>query len=241
MRSQDSAAGKMNEQPFAARLDLIDRLANERRIVVESNEERERRPEADDRLAHERAADVARGAKDGVAFRHSLLIHFSMHFGPVRLGMRDGERNAAQMHSQRPRMKASVHKKARHWVRGDRLAVNGCDQHAFVIARAHSLLPAPAEKMRQSGGGLRALRLVSRQKDQQIRIAALEPRHKLAVAQNYFGISSASENARRGFLILFGDRQIRPAQNRSIGVGWIGRGQLYKLRLLRGRLGAQLA
>src|ERR1700722_20161937 len=70
VRSEDSAAGKMNEQPFSARFDLIDRLANERRVIIESHEERKRRPEADDRLAQECAADIARGAKDGVAFRH---------------------------------------------------------------------------------------------------------------------------------------------------------------------------
>ena len=41
--------------------------------------------------------------------------------------------------------------------------------------------------------------------------------------------------------IFFGDGQIGPAQDRAIGVGRIGGGQLHKLRLLLRRRGAQLA
>src|ERR1700722_730476 len=120
-----------------------------------------------------------------------------MHFGPVRLGVRDGEWNAAQMHSQRPGMKARVHQKSRHWVRGDWLAVDSRDQYAFMIARAHPLLPASAEKMRQARSGMRALRFFGGQKNKQIWIAAFEPRHELAVAQNHFSVGSAREDTRR--------------------------------------------
>jgi hypothetical protein len=80
--------------------------------------------------------------------------------------MRNGQKNAAQVHPQRPRMKARIHQEARHWVRGDRLAVDRRDQYALMIARAHSLLPAPTQKMRQASGSLRTLRLFGRQKYQ---------------------------------------------------------------------------
>jgi hypothetical protein len=51
MSSQRPAAGKMNQQPLAARLHLLDGLAGERRVVVEAREQRIRRAESGDRLA----------------------------------------------------------------------------------------------------------------------------------------------------------------------------------------------
>ena len=154
--------------------------------------------------------------------------------------MSDGERNAAQMHPERTGMKARVHEEARHRVRGDRLAVDGGDQHALMIARAHSLLAERAQKMRQPRGGLRAFRLLGGQKDEQVGIATLEPRHKLAVAQNHFGVGGASEDARSRFRIFFGDGKIGPTQNRAIRVGGVSRGELHELGLLGWRFGAQL-
>ncbi len=77
------------------------------------------------------------------------------------------------MHPQRPGMKSRIHQEPRHGVRSYRLAVDGRDQHAVVAALAHSFLPARAQKMRQARGRLRALRLLGRQKHQQIGIAAL--------------------------------------------------------------------
>ena len=62
---------------------------------------------------------------------------------------------------------------------------------------AHPFLPARAKEMRQARGRLRPLRLFGRQKDQQIGIAAPEPRNQLAVAQNHFRIGGARQHARR--------------------------------------------
>ena len=64
---------------------------------------------------------------------------------------------------------------------------------------AHSLLTARAEKMRQARGHLRPLRLLGGKKDQQIGIAAAQPRDQLPVAQNHFSIGGAREHAWRGF------------------------------------------
>ncbi len=139
-------------------------------------------------------------------------------------------------------MKARIHEEARHEVRGDRLAVDGGDEHALVAAvRAFASWPARAQEMRQPRGRLRALRFLGGQKDQHVWIAAPQPRHQLAVAQNHFSIGRARQNARRRLRVFFGHRQIGPAQDRTIGVGRIGRGQLHELRLLQRWLGAQLA
>jgi hypothetical protein len=63
--------------------------------------------------------------------------------------------------------------------------------------------------MRQPRSCLRALRLLGGQKDEQVRIAAPEPRNQLPIAQNHLGIGRAREQPRRGFRIFFGNRQDR--------------------------------
>ena len=72
VRGQRCAAGEVNQQPFAARFDTFYDLAGDRRVVVEAREQRVSGAEDRDRLAGERAAQGARGAKDGIAFRHCL-------------------------------------------------------------------------------------------------------------------------------------------------------------------------
>ena len=81
------------------------------------------------------------------------------------------------------------------------------------------LLAARAEKMRQPRGSLRALRLLGGQKDEQVGIAAAQPRNQLAVAQNHFSIGGARKNARRRFRIFFRNRQDR-ASARPSHRGW---------------------
>ena len=72
VRAQHQAAGEAHQQVLAGRVDALDRPAGERRVVVDPGERGEHRLEADDRLAGQRAVQRARGAEDGVAFRHAL-------------------------------------------------------------------------------------------------------------------------------------------------------------------------
>ncbi len=159
VRGKNAAARKIDQQPFSARLDAVDRLPSERRVVVEAREQRISGAEARDGFACQRASQVARGAKNRIAFGHSLL-----HLGPVRFGMRDRQQDAPQMHAERAGMKSSIHEKPRHEVRGHRLAVDRRDQHALMAVGPHPLLAARTQKMRQARGCLRALRFFSRAK-----------------------------------------------------------------------------
>ena len=93
----------------------------------------------------------------------------------MRLVLRHGQRNAAQMHAQRAGMKAGIHQEARHGMRRDRLAVDGGDEYALMDVGAQTLLAAGAEEVGQAGGDLSALRLFSGQKDEQVGIAAAKP------------------------------------------------------------------
>jgi hypothetical protein len=127
--------------------------------------------------------------------------------------MRDGEKNAAQVHAQRAGVEACVREVSRHEVSGDGLPVDGGDEHSVVMMEAHTLLAARAEKVRKASGNLRAFRLFSGQKDEQIGVAATEPRDQLAVAQDHFRISGASENARGGLRVFFRHWKIGPAQD----------------------------
>src|SRR5579863_658015 len=105
----------------------------------------------------------------------------------------------------------------------------------------HPLLTSIAEEMSEPGGDLRALRLIRRQKYEQMRIAATEPRHELSIAQDHFGVGCARQDTRRRLRVILAHRQIRPAQDRTIGIRWIGGSKLHELRLLRRRIGPQLA
>ena len=100
------------------------------------------------------------------------------------------------MHAERAGVEAGIHEEAGHGVRGDGLAVDGGDEHALMAAVAHLLLAAGAEKMGEARGGLRALRLFGRKKDENVGIAAAEPGDQLAVAENDFGVGGAGEDAR---------------------------------------------
>ena len=153
----------------------------------------------------------------------------------------DWQQNAAQVHAERTGMEAGVHEETRHGMRGNRLAVDGGDEHALVAAAAHPLLSARAEKMRKACGSLGALRLLSGKEDEDVGIVAAQPCDELAVAQNDFGVGGAGENARRRFRVFVGDRQVGPAQDGAVGVGGIGCSELHELRFLGGGLGAQLA
>ena len=125
-------------------------------------------------------------------------------------------------------------------MRGDGLAVDGGDEHALVAAlprmRSVAAPSASRENARDPDGGLRALRLVGGKKNEQVGIVAAQPRHQLAIAQDHFSIGGASENARRSFRIVVHAGQVGPAQDRAIGIGWIGCGELDEFGLLRGRL-----
>jgi hypothetical protein len=91
---KNATAGKIDEHPLAARFDAVDMLASERRVVVEAREQRVIRTEAGDGPAGEGAAQCARGAKDGIAFGHSLLLDL------VHRGRGHRQRNAAQVHAE---------------------------------------------------------------------------------------------------------------------------------------------
>src|SRR5580698_4119632 len=56
MSGKNAAAGKINQHPLAARLHVIDGLAGEWSVVIETREQRISRAEDRDRLADERAA-----------------------------------------------------------------------------------------------------------------------------------------------------------------------------------------
>src|SRR6476646_6975134 len=107
----------------------------------------------------------------------------------------DREWNASQMHAERAGMKTGIHEKTRHEMRRYGLAVDGGNQHSLMTAAAHPLLSTRTHKMSQSTRRLRPLRLVGRQKDENIGIVATKPRDQLAVAQNHFSLVSARENA----------------------------------------------
>ena len=109
---------------------LVDDLAGERRVVVEAREQRIGGAEAGDGLAAEGAAERARGAEDGVAFRHWLLELLGRW-----IVMRQRQRDAAQVHAERAGIEAGIHEEAGHGMRGDRLAVDGGDEHALMAAR----------------------------------------------------------------------------------------------------------
>ena len=67
---EDEIAGEMDEQPFAARLHLLDRAAGHRALVVHAGQRRIRGLKQVDRLTGKRLVQSAGGAKDGIAFRH---------------------------------------------------------------------------------------------------------------------------------------------------------------------------
>ena len=77
----------------------------------------------------------------------------------ARVVMRHGQRNPPQVHAERAGMKAGVHEKAGHEVRGDGLPVDGGDQHALVAAapcmrscpRAQRKCARPAAACERSG------------------------------------------------------------------------------------------
>ena len=97
--------------------------------------------------------------------------------------------------------------------------------------------------MSEAGSDLRALGLFGGKKDEDVGIVAAKPGDELAVAQDHFGIGCAGEDAGRRFSesIVHAVGKVGPAQDRTVGIGRIGGGQLHELGLLRGRLGAQLA
>ena len=105
--------------------------------------------------------------------------------------MPDRERNAAEVHAQGAGVEACVHEETGHEVRGDWLAVDRGDEHALMPGALHPLLAAIAEKMSETGGGLRAFRLVGGKEDEDVGIVAAEPGDELAVAQDDFGIGGA--------------------------------------------------
>jgi hypothetical protein len=84
----------------------------------------------------------------------------------------NGQKNAAQVHSQGPWVKACIHEEAGHRMRRDGLPVDGSDQHALMTAGVHPLLAARAKKMRQPRRDLRPLRFLGWQEDQQVGVAA---------------------------------------------------------------------
>ena len=101
----------MNEEPFAAGFNARYKLAGDGRVVVKAREQRIGGAEDGDGLAGESTAQVAGGAKDGIALRHFLL-----HLGAV-CGMRTGvlaecKRDAAQVHAERAGMESGVHEEA---------------------------------------------------------------------------------------------------------------------------------
>src|ERR1017187_10158738 len=145
-----------------------------------------------------------RAVRNSVSPSGMALLHLA------RL-MLNWKQDTAQVHSQRAGMEACIHEETGHGMRGDGLAVDGGDEHALMAAAGHALLAARAQKMGQRRGYLRALRLFGGQKDQQIGIAAAEPRYELPVAENYFGISSPGEQARCGFRVFIGNGKIGPA------------------------------
>ncbi len=159
------------------------------------------------------------------------------------------------MHPQRAGMEAGIHQEARHRMSRDRLAVDSGDQQSLVAVCSHCLLAAGTEEVGQPRGHLRALWLFGGKKDQQVGIAATEPRDQLPIAQDHLRIDRTVEDARCGLpprrrrpacggpgcRILFGHGQIGPEQHRPVWIGRIGRGQLHKLRLLGVGSGAQLA
>ena len=96
--------------------------------------------------------------------------------------------DAPQVHAERAGVEAGVHEEPSHGMRSDWLAVDGGDEHALMVALSHSLLATGAEKMREARRCLRALRFFSGKEDENVGITATEPRDKLAVAQDYFGV-----------------------------------------------------
>lgn len=110
--------------------------------------------------------------------------------------LRERQRDAAQVHAERTRVKTGVHEEAGHGMRGDGLAVDGGDEHAMMTGGMHALLAPLAEEVREACGSLRALGLVGRKKDEDVGVVAAEPGDETAVAKNDFSIGGASEHAR---------------------------------------------
>src|ERR1700722_18457684 len=103
MRYQRGTAGKMNEQPLPARLNAVDDLARDGRVVVETRQQRVVRAKAGDRLPNECAAHGAGGAEDSIALGHGLLKFLWRRVSGMRVVMnRHG--NATQMQAERSGM-----------------------------------------------------------------------------------------------------------------------------------------
>src|ERR1035437_5159454 len=56
------------------------------------------------------------------------------------------KKNAAQVHAERTSLEACIHKEMGHGMSGDRLAVDGGDEHSLVSRGPHALLTTGAEK-----------------------------------------------------------------------------------------------
>ena len=90
MSDESSAAGEMDEEPFAAGFDAIDELAGDGRVVVEAGEQGIGGAEDGDGLAGEGAAQSARAVRKMVS--PSGMVYCT---SPVRVGCACAMRRAA--------------------------------------------------------------------------------------------------------------------------------------------------
>ena len=75
VRGQDEIAGEMHEQPFAARLHLLDDAAGHRALIVHAGQRRIGGFKEGDFVAGKALLQSASGAEDGIAFRHEPLSY----------------------------------------------------------------------------------------------------------------------------------------------------------------------
>ena len=89
--------------------------------------------------------------------------------------------NAPQMQSERTWMESSVHQESCHGVCRHRLSVDGGNEHALMAADAHALLAAGRQEVGQPRSQLGTFGLISGEENEDVRIVASEPGHKLTV------------------------------------------------------------
>lgn len=73
VRNKDGASGEIDEEPFAARLDAIDLLAYEGRVLVKARQQCVVRAKPGNGTPGEGATQCAGCTKDGIAFGHSII------------------------------------------------------------------------------------------------------------------------------------------------------------------------
>src|SRR6202012_28866 len=122
-----------------------------------------------------------------------------LKFAGLCILARNGKRHAQEIHAERAGVKARIHEKTCEQMGCDRYAVDGGDQHAAALTCLQALLPTSKEKVRETCGDVRAVRLIIGQKDEQVGIVTTQPRYELTVTKNDLSVRCTGEDARSRF------------------------------------------